>query len=426
MADFQKQGESGSLSVSAAMAMAKGALESVAVTILGEVSEVSVKPGYKAAYFTIKDSGAALPCMMWNNRYNASGVELVVGQLVEVTGRFTLYAAKGRMNFDVFSLSLSGEGALRMQVAEIARRMKAAGLTDPARKRPIPEFPERIGLVTSPRSAAVHDVLRTLRRRFPVADVLLAGVPVEGATAAAGIVDGMKCVVDAGAQVVLVVRGGGSFEDLMPFNDERLARTIAACPVPVITGIGHEVDTSIADMVSDLRASTPTAAAEAVSPAPDALAATLQARAASMVQSSSRSLERLQASLRRVQDRPMFGDPLLLFASEALALDAAADRIARVLPARLERDALAVGGLQGRLAGIGGSMTQRFEYQMRSGAARLADLSPLNVLARGYSITRTAAGEIVREVSQVHRGSSVEVTLVDGKLFCEVKSSETK
>ena len=224
---------SDALSVSAAMALAKQSLESVTVKIIGEVSEVSVKAGYKAAYFTVKDSSASLPCMMWNNRYRASGVQLVVGQLVELSGRFSLYAAKGRMNFDVFSLSLAGEGDLRLKVANIARKLQAEGLTNPVRKRPVPPFPQRIGLVTSPRSAAVHDVLRTLRRRFPVATVFLAGVPVEGATAAAGMVEGLRCVVSAGVEVVLLVRGGGSFEDMMPFNDEHLARMIAACPVPV-------------------------------------------------------------------------------------------------------------------------------------------------------------------------------------------------
>ena len=133
--------DAGALSVSAAMALAKGALEGVTVRLVGEVSEVSAKPGYKAVYFTVKDTAASLPCMMWNNRYQASGVTLRVGALVELTGRFTLYAAKGRMNFDVFSVALAGEGNLRMQVADRARRLAAEGLTDAARKRAVPEFP---------------------------------------------------------------------------------------------------------------------------------------------------------------------------------------------------------------------------------------------------------------------------------------------
>ena len=140
--------------VSEALAVAKGALEGVRLRVVGEVSEVSDKRGYKAVYFTVKDGEAALPCMMWLNRYRACGVQLATGMLVELAGRFTLYAAKGRMNFDVTGVSLVGEGVLRMQMAQLARKLQAEGLMDPARKRPLPPFPERVGLVTSPRGAA--------------------------------------------------------------------------------------------------------------------------------------------------------------------------------------------------------------------------------------------------------------------------------
>lgn len=416
--------ETKALTVSAAMALAKRSLEDITVTIVGEVSEVSVKAGYKAAYFTVKDSSAALPCMMWNNRYRASGMQLAVGQLVQMTGRFTLYAAKGRMNFDVFSISLAGEGDLRLKVANIARKLQAEGLTDPGRKRQLPPLPEQIGLVTSPRSAAVHDVLRTLRRRFPVARVLVAGVPVEGATAAAGIIEGLRCVVASGAQVVLVVRGGGSFEDLMPFNDEALARAIAACPVPVVTGIGHEVDTTIADMVSDLRASTPTAAAEAVSPSKESLDAFFASRRESLKAGSGRMLEQLGARIARVADRPVFADPLQLFAGDAQALDIAADRLNRALPNALERSTQAVEAERKRLHAAGPNLMSRFDHQMRSSAARLHDLSPIAVLSRGYSIARTESGRIVRSVDQAPDGSLIEVSVSDGRLTCEVKSSE--
>lgn len=326
MARGEREGAaSEALSVSGAMALAKGALEGVVVRLVGEVSEVSNKPGYKAVYFTVKDERAALPCMMWNNRFNAAGIALRVGQLVELTGRFTLYAPKGRMNFDVFSLSLAGEGRLRQQVAELARRLEAEGLMDPGRKRPLPAYPLAIGLVTSPRGDAVHDVLRTLRRRFPLSRVVLAGVAVEGAQAPAGIVEGLRRVVEAGVEMVLVVRGGGSFEDLMPFNDERLARTIARCPVPVVTGIGHEPDTSIADMVADVRASTPTAAAEAASPSRESLERHFAARARSLSVCAERALERAAADVRRCATRPLFRDAQLLFSVEAQTLDLAAE-----------------------------------------------------------------------------------------------------
>ena len=427
------QQSSGVMSVTAAMNLAKGALESVTVTLVGEVSEVSVKPGYKAAYFTVKDRSSSLPCMMWNNRYKASGVALQVGQLVQLTGRFTMYTAKGRMNFDVFSVSLAGEGNLRLQVANLAKKLQAEGLTDRSRKRPLPQLPSKIGVVTSPRGAAVHDVLRTLRRRYPLAEVFVAGVPVEGPNAARSIVDGIKCVYDAGVEVILVVRGGGSFEDLMPFNDERLARTIAACPTP---------DTSIADMVSDFRASTPTAAAEAASPSREELESILSSGAQSMCSAFSRRLSREAAWVDSVSSRPLFTDDMYLTGALAQTLDFKADRLARAIPVGVSRDASALSHAQARLAGVlplmmasksssvdklalrlrqdGASITNQFENDLSLKAARLDDLSPLRTLARGYAIARDSEGAVVKSVKDVNASQSLDVMVSDGVIACQV------
>lgn len=434
------------LSVSAAMSLAKGALEGVTVRLLGEVSELSNKPGYKAVYFTVKDQQSALPCMMWNSRYSAAGVPLRVGMMVELTGRFTLYAAKGRMNFDVFSLVPAGEGMLRLQVANLAKKLQAEGLMDPARKRAIPWCPERIGLVTSPRGAAVHDVLRTLKRRFPLARVVLAGVPVEGQNAPAGLIEGLRSVCSAGVEVVLVVRGGGSFEDLMPFNDEGLARAIAACPVPVVTGIGHEPDTCIADMVADARSSTPTAAAEAVSPSRESLEDVFRLRARSMVGSMSRIMERCSAQVAWVSQRPVLRDPNVLFAGDALSIDYMAERLSRVLPSGISRDFDRVRVARDRLAralplattreaaclenlrqrvSASSSFLSLYGSQLSLAAARLHDLSPLGVLARGYAVTRTQDGALVKSVREVTRGSRVVVSVSDGDLFCRVEDVQS-
>lgn len=433
------------LSVSAAMAQAKDALESVVVRLVGEVSELNDKPGYKAVYFTVKDEASSLPCMMWMNRYRASEAQLYVGALVELTGRFSLYAAKGRMNFDVFSVALAGEGQLRLQVANLAKELQAAGLMDPARKRPLPAYPRTIGLVTSPRGAAVHDVLRTLRRRYPLARILFAGVPVEGPGAANALVDGLAKVVFSGAEVVLLVRGGGSFEDLMPFNDRRLARTIAACPVPVVTGIGHEPDTSIADMVADVRASTPTAAAEAVAPAVGEIAARLDGLAAALQTSQRRRLDQLALRLERLEALPLFREPARLFDAEALALDDLAGRLTTALPTALREDRLrlerardslartapvllarpraSVDAAGNRLVYQGGRLTEPFRAAVALAASRLNDLSPLQVLARGYAIARSPQQGIVRSISQVQPGQSLTVSVADGAIACTVEGT---
>ena len=462
-----EQEAAAALSVSAALSLAKKTLEAIVVRVVGEVSEVSARSGYRAVYFTVKDEEAALSCMMWNNGYKAQGIDLQVGQLVEITGRFSVYAAKGRMNFDVFSVKLAGEGDLRMRVANIARKLEAEGLTDPARKLPLPRFPESIGLVTSPRGAAVHDVLRTLRRRFPLAKVYLAGVPVEGATAAEGIIEGMREVYRRHPDVILLVRGGGSFEDLMPFNDETLARAISKSRIPIVTGIGHEVDTTIADMVSDFRASTPTAAAEAVSPSAENLRDLFASREGSLLRAATLSVERARQRVDDVQNRPVFKDPLMLLSQDAQTVDYAQERLARALPHAMARNAeridvaalrlsralppalarqrgqidalegrihrtlpiivsqrdTAIEAAQANLQRIGHALTERFTWQLGQAAGRLDDLSPVSALARGFSITRDEQGSIVRHVAQAPAGSIVHVTVSDGVLACSVQDT---
>jgi len=420
----QEKPQAQPLSVSAALGLAKAALEGLTLSLVGEVSEVSNKPGYKAVYFTVKDDKASLPSMMWLNRYEGCGVDLRVGMLVEMTGRFSLYAPKGRMNFDVFTLALAGEGRLRLEVANLAKRLKAEGLMAPERKRPVPRYPQSIGLVTSPRGAAVHDVLRTLRRRFPLARVVLAGVPVEGAAAPQGLAEALRAVEQAGAEVVLLVRGGGSFEDLMPFNDEQLARAVAACAVPVVTGIGHEPDTSIADMVADLRASTPTAAAEAVSPAPELLPALLAGAAGQLTAALSQKLERCALLLDRVATRPVISDANTLFATEAQMLDLAEERLFRAIPHNIERDRNLLARSRDRLGAQGGTLLSRFESSLSLGAARLHDLSPLIVLGRGYAVARDAKGRVLKSVAPLQVGAGVGVELSDGRLACRVERIE--
>lgn len=440
-------GEKEALSVSAAITIAKSLLQQHAFRIMGEVSELSDKPGYKAVYFTIKDNDATLSCLMWKNRYAQAGVPLRIGAKVVVTGKFTIFAPKGRMNFEVSSLSLAGDGDLRAQVAALAEKLRQEGLMDTARKRPLVIYPQRIGLVTSPRGAAVHDVLRTLRRRFPAAKILLAGVPVEGKQASLNMIEALHTVVAAGAEEVLVVRGGGSFEDLMPFNDEALARAIAQCPVPVITGIGHEPDTSIADMVADYRASTPTAAAEAVSPHQRDVALLLDEDARRMKSVMMARLNRSDEYLNQIAARPVFRDPLSLFATDFQMLDVlqmSLDRsLGRYLPVQIQnlnqlshalnqaelallhryRDSLV--SLQTVLEKVGTKSLEPRVSEVALMAARLHDLSPLKTLARGWSIAHNEDGVVVQSITQVKPGDRLSVRVKDGLIDTNVISTDT-
>jgi exodeoxyribonuclease VII large subunit len=435
------------ISVTEAMNAARQALEGVRLRVVGEVSEFNDKPGYKAAYFSVCDAGATMPCLMWRDQYVASGVALRCGMLVEMSGYFSAYVPKGRMQFTVRSLSLAGEGNLRLQVAQLARKLEAEGLMRPERKRSLPRFPERIGVVTSPRGKAIHDVLRTLRRRYPLAEVLVAGVPVEGESAPAAIVNGIETAGASGADVLLLVRGGGSYEDLMPFSSEEVARAVARCPIPVVTGIGHEPDNSIADMVADVRASTPTAAAEAVAPSLADVRQAVSRERRGLAQALQARVRAARLRVERLADRPVLRDPHAILGIAEQALDLRRRELVRGLPARLAREeeriaharerltrglsratrrsADVVAGERGRLAAVGRRMLSGREASLGRSAARLEAYSPVAVLARGYSVTYSErAGAILTDAAQTSPGDVLRIRLHRGQVFSTVTSVE--
>ena len=413
------------MTVTEAMTAAKQALEGVRVRVVGEVSEFNDKSGYKAAYFTISDGGAAMPCLMWRDQYVASGVELRCGMLVELAGSFSAYIAKGRMQFTVRSLSLAGEGNLRLQVAQLARKLELEGLMRPERKRSLPRFPQRIAVVTSPRGKAIHDVINTLRRRYPLAELLVAGVAVEGEGAPAAIAFGLETASACGAEVVLLVRGGGSYEDLMPFNSEAVARAVSACRVPVVTGIGHEPDDSIADMVADLRASTPTAAAEAVAPSCDEVAAALAREQRALGRALSARVRVATHRVALLAERDVLRDPRNVLGAATQALDMARLRLARALPQRLARDAQRLEYARGRMTRLGRALPERHEAAISMRAARLGDLSPLAILGRGYAVCFAEDGtRIVKSIAEVSADDTVRVRVSDGQIVASVSGVE--
>lgn len=416
--------EDRALTVTEAMTRAKQALEGVRVRVVGEVSEFNDKPGYKAAYFTVSDGGAAMPCLMWRDQYEASGVALRCGMLVEMSGAFSAYVAKGRMQFTVRTLALAGEGNLRLQVAALARRLEAEGLMRPERKRALPRYPRRIAVVTSPRGKAIHDVIRTLRRRYPLAELLVAGVAVEGEGAPAAIVEGIEAASRCSADVVLLVRGGGSYEDLMPFNAEEVARAVAACPVPVVTGIGHEPDNSIADMVADVRASTPTAAAEAVAPSLDEVSSVLTRERRALARALQNRVQAAALRVARLAERPVLRDPHAVLGPAEQALDFYEMRLRRAIPERLARDAQRVERARERLQVVGPRLVERPEVAMRLRESRLSDLSPMAILGRGYSICYADDGSVVKSVAGVSAGDAIKVRVNDGHVLAGVTATE--
>lgn len=413
------------LSVTEAMGLAKQALESVRLRVVGEVSEFNDKPGYKAAYFTVADGGSAMPCLMWRDSYAASGIQLRCGMLVELTGQFSAYVPKGRMQFTVRRLALAGEGRLRMEVAQLAARLEAEGLMRPERKRPLPRYPGRIAVVTSPRGKAVHDVLLTLQRRYPLAEVVLAGVQVEGDGAVDAIVEGLRIAREACPDVILLVRGGGSYEDLMPFNHEAVARSVVAPGPPVVSGIGHEPDTSIADMVADLRASTPTAAAEACAPSIDDLEALVTREQRALARALEHRTHAFGVRLKSLASRPVLSDPHTVLGPAAQTIDLARLRLERALPDRMARDGRQLEYLRARMVTTGPRMLDRKRAGLGVAAAGLEALSPLSILSRGFSATfKSDQNKVVSSVSQVSSGDEVVIRVQDGRIAATVTSTQ--
>lgn len=405
------------------MTAARQALEGVSLRVLGEVSEFNDKPGYKAAYFSVSDGEATMPCLMWRDVYNASGVRLECGALVEMTGKFSAYVPKGRMQFQVRSLALAGEGVLRMQVAALAKKLEAEGLMTAERKRELPPYPRRIAVVTSPRGKAIHDVIRTLKRRYPLGELLVAGVAVEGSSAPEAIVEGLESAAQARPDVILLVRGGGSYEDLMPFNAELVARAVAACPVPVVAGIGHEPDVSLADMVADVTVSTPTAAAEAAAPSADELDQRVDKASRRLGGALLHQVQRIEHGVAVLAARPVLAEPAALLGPVGQRLDLAAQALHSALPVRLQRDEDRIEYARRTLLSAGPRVTSHAAEQIRLSSARLDDLSPLKILGRGWSMTFDETGErVVSSVEQVELGRSVSIRVSDGSIGCKVES----
>lgn len=349
-------------------------------------------------YFTLKDERAQLRCVMWRTEADKLPTDPEEGMRVRVFGALTLYEARGDYQLSVQKLEAEGaEGLWRLAFEKLRKQLESEGLLDPARKRPLPRYPNTIGVVTSPTGAAIRDILSVLRRRAPWVRVLIRGARVQGDGAAREVARALGALADTGAcDVVIVGRGGGSVEDLWAFNEEPVARAIAACPVPVVSAVGHEVDVTISDLVADLRAPTPSAAAEAVVPDGEAVQRQLQALPARLARGLRGTVVRRRsgiaeglARLRRALERRL--------APPRQTVDLATGRLERGLSRALERKRVRLGALSGRLHA----------------------LSPLAILDRGYSVARTPDGELLRRVEMFPPGRTFHLRVMDGTVRAE-------
>lgn len=354
-------------------------------------------------YFTLKDAAAQLSCVLWRSAAAKLRFEPRDGMQVLAQGRVSVYEPRGQYQFVVERLEASGVGALAAAFEALKAKLEAEGLFDPARKRPLPLYPRRIALVTSPSGAAIRDMFKVIARRWPKLELIIAPVPVQGEGAAAKIAAAIRAVNAARcADVMIVGRGGGSLEDLWAFNEEVVARAIAASEIPVVSAVGHEVDFTIADFVADVRAATPSQAGELVVPE---YAAVLE------------HLNRLQAAL-----------PEALVARVELArerLRALAGSWALRHPEeRLQQHRQRLDELQERLSLGGRRMRRDAGERIGALAARLDALSPLRVLERGYSVTQRADGRMVRSLADAPPGTGLVTRLRDGRVISKVERCE--
>ncbi len=366
--------------------------------VSGEVSNLRV-PGSGHAYFTLKDEGAQLRAVLFRGTARRLAFEPEDGLEVLAFGELTVYEPRGDLQLIVEGLEPRGQGALQLAFEQLRRRLEAEGLFAPERKAAPPEHPRVVGVVTSATGAALRDVLHVVARRFPAQPLLLAAARVQGAGAEDEVAAALAALdVQPDVEVVLLVRGGGSLEDLQPFNSETVARAVAACTTPVVTGVGHEVDVTIADLAADVRAATPSAAAAAAVPDRAALATRLGRDTRRLRTAVERVLERLQDRLEGEADALRVQAPRARLEAQRARVGAAGRSLAREARATL-------GGARGRL-GVA--------------AGRLESLSPLAVLGRGYAIVQRSDGAVVRRAAEVERGEALRARLGAGAIDVEV------
>ena len=366
--------------------------------VQGEISNFS-QPRSGHLYFTIKDARAALKCVMWRNMAQRQRYLPRDGDAVEVHGSISVYEVGGQYQLYANLIRPLGEGALYQEFLRLKTQLETEGLFDQERKRHIPEWPQRIGIITSPTGAALRDMLNTLRRRYPLAAVILAPTSVQGEAAPARIVSALHALNRlASPDVILMARGGGSIEDLWAFNDEDVARAIATSEAPVISGVGHETDFTIADFVADLRAPTPTAAAELATPDRTDLMAALNDQYPRLVRATLGQVAAQRYYLNEMQSLLQSHTPLTRILNDRQRLDEFIHRTERALGGQMQLQGSQLSGLNHRLEA----------------------LNPLAILNRGYAMVSRPDGDIIRSVEQVQDGDGINIRVSDGDFPAKV------
>jgi exodeoxyribonuclease VII large subunit len=370
------------------------------VWVEGEVTELKRHARWASIFLTLKDpaDGSCVAVQMPRGQFDALRLDLADGERVQVYGRPELFAQKGDFRLRALTIERFGVGAHLVALEQLKRRLAAEGVFAEVRKRPLPLLPRRIGLVTGNDAAAKRDVITTIHGRFPAADIVVAETYVQGPRAALGVVEALRAVcAQPDVEVVILARGGGSFDDLLPFSDERVVRAVAACPVPVVSAVGHEQDTPLCDLAADRRASTPTMAGKLVVPELSQLSGRLDRARDALARGVRRTLERDATQLSRTAQR-LRAAPRAMLERRAEQLERGHERLRRAPALAIERKRAA----------------------LETTAARLRVLSPQKTLERGYAIVRTDTG-LVTSRAAVAAGIHVDVRVADGSFGARVE-----
>lgn len=358
----------------------------------GEISNLS-RPRSGHVYFTLKEQDAALRCVMWRSTASRLRTPFEDGDAVEVHGSLSVYEVRGQYQLYVDDLRPRGAGSLYQEYLRLKDQLEGEGLFDPDHKLPLPEWPERIGIVTSPSAAALQDMLNTLRRRYPLVEVVLSPASVQGEAAPMEIVSALSALLQRGGiDLILLGRGGGSIEDLWAFNDERVARAVYSSSIPIISGVGHETDFTITDFAADRRAPTPTAAAELAVPDQVELRGTLREFRMRLMRAVELTLSDQRRAVREKNQRLVRISPQAEIRMGRQRVDEMGERLVRAVGRRLEDLRKEVGSLEGRLA----------------------NLNPQAILERGYAVVSREDGSTVYQVGQVAGGEPLQVRVTDG------------
>lgn len=395
------------------------------ILVTGEISNFTeARSGH--LYMTLKDDKSALKAVM----FRGSAVRLKFrpenGMKVIAFGSVSVYEAGGQYQMYLSDLQPDGLGSLNLAFEQLKEKLAKEGLFDPARKKPLPVYPKRIGVVTSPTAAAFQDICNVLRRRWPMAEVVLSPTPVQGVEAPAQIASALQLLDRAGVDVIIAARGGGSMEDLWAFNDEAVARTVAACETPVVSGVGHETDFTIIDFVSDLRAPTPSAAAELCTPDWFEESDRVLAFGNHMRSLLQNRLNGERTRLQNLETSNVLRSFDSLVNEKRLKIDQLTERMGRYVAEQTRREGMRLDRAAIRLDH---AMTDRVNAErsrLSKAAAKMEAFDPFAVLARGYSIAETDEGKLVKTVGDVRKNDKLIVRVSDGTIHAVVESTESK